>query len=277
MAKTFNRLDPIILEQQSRYIREGLTYVSNDTNIIPRDSAGNILMQEGSTTNPLLIIDPVTERISTKSALRVLDTRFQYYKFPVQVRAISSGSAEIDLTDELATFETPDIDLIYARYKPEDDYVAPVASTNFESRPFTGTAMDEVVEGLPQQSRNLYTITKDIKNSNKDLRFRIKMNHRFISPVAGNIQFSIIKQGPDTPIDRRYQIFPEDSRIEATVSGTPINTTYDVIIPNNSFEIGDMFSIGCKSSEASHTIIAEQTYWVITDASKNVDEWNQEI
>jgi hypothetical protein len=137
--------------------------------------------------------------------------------------------------------------------------------------------MDEVVEGLPQQSRNLYTITKDIKNSNKDLRFRIKMNHRFISPVAGNIQFSIIKQGPDTPIDRRYQIFPEDSRIEATVSGTPINTTYDVIIPNDSFEIGDMFSIGCKSSEARHTIIAEQTYWVITDASKNVDEWNQEI
>ena len=177
MENTFNRLDPIILEQQARYIREGLTYVSNDTNIIPRDSAGNILMQEGSTTNPLLIIDPVTERISTKSALRVLDTRFQYYKFPVQVRAISSGSAEIDLTDELATFETPDIDLIYARYKPEDDYVAPVASTNFESSPFTGTAMDEVVEGLPQQSRNLYTITKDIKNSNKDLRFRIKMNH----------------------------------------------------------------------------------------------------
>jgi hypothetical protein len=26
-----------------------------------------------------------------------------------------------------------------------------------------------------------------------------------------------------------------------------------------------------------HTINAIQTYWVITDASRNVDEWNQEI
>jgi hypothetical protein len=26
-----------------------------------------------------------------------------------------------------------------------------------------------------------------------------------------------------------------------------------------------------------HFVIADQSYWVITDASKNVDEWNQEI
>ena len=29
--------------------------------------------------------------------------------------------------------------------------------------------------------------------------------------------------------------------------------------------------------QQGHEVIAEQTYWVITDASKNVDDWNQEI
>ena len=43
------------------------------------------------------------------------------------------------------------------------------------------------------------------------------------------------------------------------------------------FEIGDTFGIGAFSGQDTHTIIADQTYWVITDASKNVDLWNQPI
>lgn len=287
MAQTFNRLDPIILEQQARYLREGLTYVSNNNNIIPRDAAGNIIMQEGSDTNPLLIIDPVTERISTKSALRVLNTRFQYFKFPTQIRTVATSSIDIDLNTSLLALTDVEIspDPIYARYKPADDYAAPITSAaNFNDGAFTGTAMDEVVEGAPQVKRNIYFITKDIKNSNVDLRFRIKMYHSYrklpIVNSSGKIQFSIIKQGPDTPINRRYLVFPESDSVDITTNSGDISfitTTYDVVIPNNSFEIGDMFSIGCKSAQAGHTIISEQTYWVITDASKNVDEWNQEI
>jgi hypothetical protein len=51
----------------------------------------------------------------------------------------------------------------------------------------------------------------------------------------------------------------------------------DEIIPNSQFEIGDTFGIGGYSGQLTHNIIAEQTYWVITDASKNVDLWNQTI
>jgi hypothetical protein len=51
----------------------------------------------------------------------------------------------------------------------------------------------------------------------------------------------------------------------------------DEIIPNSQFEIGDTFGIGAFSGQDTHIIIADQTYWVITDASKNVDLWNQTI
>ena len=59
------------------------------------------------------------------------------------------------------------------------------------------------------------------------------------------------------------------------------NLEVDIVIPNSEFEIGDRFGIGAKAGQNNatefHTINALQSYWVITDASKNVDLWNQEI
>lgn len=271
MAKTFNRLDPIILEQQARYLREGLTYVSNDNNIIPRDDAGNIIMQEGSDTNPLLIIDPVTERISTKSALRVLDTRFQYFKFPVQVRTTSSGSVDIDLNQ--------DLDLIFARYKPSENFRIPINPTNPNA--FNTVLMDEIEEGFPQKNNNSYYITKEIKNSGKDLRFRIKLQHRYDSTGGfGTAYFSLMKSGPNYDLNMTWANISDFSNGE--INQYEVQTQYfDRIIRNSEFEIGDNFSIGAlvgqDTATAYHTVNSEQSYWVISDASKNVDEWNQEI
>jgi hypothetical protein len=59
------------------------------------------------------------------------------------------------------------------------------------------------------------------------------------------------------------------------------NLEIDIVIPNSEFEIGDRFGIGAKAGQNNdtqyHTINALQSYWVISDASKNVDLWNQEI
>jgi hypothetical protein len=77
--------DAVAGQQQAKYYKDGLDYISNDTNIIPRDEVGNIVLNEDSTINPKLVISAVTEQIATKSVLRVLDTRFQYFKFPVQI------------------------------------------------------------------------------------------------------------------------------------------------------------------------------------------------
>jgi hypothetical protein len=272
-------MDPLSLDQQSKYRTLGLTYTSNNENIIPRDTAGNIMMQEGSDTNPLLIIDAVSEQITTKSALRVLDTAFQYFKFPVSVN-VTTGSADLNLDLNL------DQDIIYARYKPSEDrkiavgFIDPTYPHTGSS--FSGILMDTVEEGLPQKNTNAYYITKEIKNSGKDLRIRITLQHRYDSYVEdeiSNVLFSLIKTNVNTGINRSYRVYPEDTLI---ISQYQVKTlVIDDIIFNEQFDIGDTFSLGavCSISEEFkyHTINAVTSYWVTTDASKRVDEWNQEL
>ena len=269
MADTYNtnNIDPITGAQQAQYQVNGLNYISDNDDIIPRDDAGNIILTESGSDNPLLIINPVAEQITTKSILRALDTAFQYYKFPVSIIATTSSvDLDLDLNIDLAV----DIDPIYARYRP---------SRNYEVDPsqITGTLMDVVVDGAIQSDTNKYTITKEIKNTGADLRFRVKMHHAFLNPFVpeGETIFSIIKSGPNTPLNLRYELF--SAPFGRIAFGEFQDTELDLIIANNSFEIGDKFSIGMGVKQQGHQVDAEQTYWVITDASKNVDEWNQEI
>lgn len=278
MADTYtNDTDSITGAQQAQYQVNGLNYISDNQDIIPRDLAGNIILIESGSDNALLIINPVAEQVTTKSVLRVVNTRFQYYKFPATTRIIDqdifTGSLDIEIPDLTTT-----IDPIYARYKPSINYIKAPESQ------FSGTLMDVVVDGAIQSEINNYTITKEIKNSGSDLRFRIKMHHFYKNvygyadtqySYSGTLNFSIIKSGPNTPVNLQYATF-------STSDGTiPVNqfrdTELDLVLPNNTFEIGDKYSIGIIVAEQGHEVIAEQTYWVITDASKNVDEWNQEI
>lgn len=373
--------------KQAKYRLEGLTWVSNNTAVIPRDSAGNIRMEADSAENPLVVIDPVTENILTRSALKVIDTQFQYYKFPVQVRA--SGS--LDLNVDLALNNDP----VYARYKPSENWT--IAANGL----YAGILLDKIVEGLPQTETNGYYITKEIKESGVDLRLRAKISHYFLgSQDFGTAYFSIMRSGPNKPIERnwrkgepnsyastpiglydaqiaaasnsflkQFKTYAEDARnrikntppssakttlmnhfdalltnipadIDSiTVEGyripdrlrafyaspltynnlilkpledqylalgqtlfdyvssvdqaaqvtpedaygkiSPGNTQIvyiDEIIPNSEFDTGDVFAIGGKSGQPDqHTIWAGQTYMVVTNAAKTVDEWNNPV
>ena len=266
--------DPIAGDLQAKYRVRGTTYVSNDPAIIPRDLNGNIVLNEGEVDNPKLIIDPVAERITIRSALKVLDTRFQYYKFPTNVIA-----QDLNLNIDINIDQDP----IYARYKPSEN------RTINSGTIFSGILMDEIEEGLPQKNTNVYYISKAIKNSGTNLRFRININHRYDAPVVtssnSTVAFTIIKQGPNYPINRsylgQYSRSGVDGRWSVMKPYEIWDTFIDVTIPNSEFEIGDTFGIGALASVEGnsffHTINSEQTYWVITDASKNVDEWNQPI
>jgi hypothetical protein len=94
-----------------------------------------------------------------------------------------------------------------------------------------------------------------------------------------------MKQGPDTELNRQFKgpFLPVGNRGTGGIVEPyeVLSTVIDVIISNNEFNIGDIFNIGANADQNSefiyHTINAEQTYWVITDASKNVNLWNQEI
>jgi hypothetical protein len=261
------RVDPVTADQQARYRADGLSYISNNESIIPRDGAGNIILDESSSTNPLLIIDPVTELITTKSALRILDTSFQYYKFPVTIRP--SDDIE-DLVVDL-DFESDAQDIIYARYKPNDNQA--IQTSNSE------IAMDIVVEGISQIVTNKYYITKEIKNSGKDLNFYIKINHRYDGDGYGTSYFHLYKSGPETELNKQFSTFASnafDGKGWGYIKQYEVqDAILEVTILNESFDIGDEFSIGAQAGQGLHTITADQSYWVITDASKDVDLWNQ--
>jgi hypothetical protein len=283
MALNDRKIDTDVLRRQLKYVKNGLTVTSNNVNIHPRDTAGNIILQEKSETNPLLIIEPVTTKISTKSMLRVLDTQFDYFKFPVTTPL--TEVPDVNLDTEL-------LDIIYARYSPSADTIVPIVNS--------GLLFDVVEEGLPQQNSNAYTITKDIKDLNRNLRFRIKFTHTFDlgipSTTNGTIYFYLYRNGPNRAgLDREFnkiisgvdayantlENFPPQITQDGygeIIFGTTQTLLLDLIIPTSEYEIGDTFALGAVAGQQDlHTLIADQSYWVISDASKNVDLWNQPI
>jgi len=264
-------IDSIDVGKQLKYQTDGLTVISNNTNIVPRDTAGNVMLHADSTNNPLLIIEPTTKKITTKSILRVIDTQFKYFKFPATTTIIDE-SADLNLDLDLNS------DPIYARYKPSEDRRINPGSL------YSGILMDEIEDGLPQKNTNAYYITKEIKNSGKDLRIRISLQHRYDTPKdsineTSDVLFSLIKTNVDTGIDRTYRLYSEDNK---AMSRYQVKTLLvDDILLNSEFAIGDTFLIGavCEHNEEFkyHTINAVTSYWIITDNSKNVDDWNQEL
>jgi hypothetical protein len=283
MALNDRKIDTDVLRRQLKYVKNGLTVTSNNVNIHPRDIAGNIILQEKSETNPLLIIEPVTTKISTKSMLRVLDTQFDYFKFPVTTPL--TDVPDVNLDTEL-------LDIIYARYSPSANTVVPIVNS--------GLLFDVVEEGLPPQNANAYTITKDIKDLNRNLRFRIKITHKFDfeapSTTHGTVYFYLYRNGPNRAgLDREFnkiisgvdayantlENFPPQITQDGygeIIYGTTQTLLLDLIIPTSEYEIGDTFALGALAGQQDlHTIISDQTYWVISDASKNVDLWNQPI
>ena len=275
-TSALSKLDAFAAKRQTEYQRDGLTRISNNQSVVPRDANGNISLEENVTTNPLLIIEPMTTKITTKSMLRVLDTQFNYYSFPVSIE-FDDASIDLDLNVDL---QLPDP--VFARYRPSENRVI------LADPDYSGILMDEVQEGLSQQSTNAYTISKDIKNSGVDLRFRIKLQHQYDEAFVGygTAYFSIIKAS-EQGLNRSYRTFENTSDRVPNIPGSIFsfddvqNLEVDIVIPNSEFEIGDRFGIGAKAGQNNatefHTINALQSYWVITDASKNVDLWNQEI
>jgi hypothetical protein len=274
MAKNLfsNLIDSINVDKQLKYRKDGLTYISNNLSVIPRDEAGNIVLHENGKTNPLLIIEPTANRITTKSMLRVIDTQFKYFKFPARTTVIEEESIDVDLDLDLNI----DSDPVYARYKPSENRKINANGT------YSGILMDDVVDGMMQQKTNAYVVSKEVKNSGLDLRFRIVIEHRYDSfeDAFSRSFFSLMKSTVETGLDREWKTYEAPN--DGAINQYEVQKLFiDEIIPNESLEIGDTFSIGAYSTIDEefryHTINADTTYWVITDANKNVDEWNQEI
>ena len=266
-------LDPITADQQARYRTDGLTYISNNESVIPRDSAGNIVLQENSTTNSLLIIDPVTELITTKSALKVLDTRFQYYKFPVTIKP----SADVeDLVIDL-DFES---DTIAARFtipatidaQGQPQTLQRIA-TSYSDNWFTnGEESTQGTSRLPfaggnQSEIGSYTITPDVlealRAKNKTLRFTIQA--QFNSSVSDTTEF-VLTLGRSMPEQWRstgttYRVRSESNGQFGPNEYPYFKFDYVVDIFNDAAPY-DKYSIDVSASERAW-VLTENCYWKI--------------
>ena len=266
----------------STYQSKGITYRSNDPAVITRDDAGNVILLEGE-QNQLLRIEPIATNITTTSMLKVLDTQFTYYKFPTSYPVETTIDLDLDTGIEL-----DNIDNVFARYRPGASFrLQPPAGAWSDEAKFNSLTFDFVEDGVTQKRDGHYFITPEIKNSGIDLRFRIKIEHRFDSyGEIGTCFFSIIKNSPITGLNKLFK-GPFANSAFATGNWGEIGQyevqtlNLDLVILNEEFLEGDYFILGGfggQNNDAGfHTIGEIQSYWVITDAAKNVDTWNQEI
>lgn len=268
--------DLVTADQQARYRADGLSYISNNESVIPRDAAGNITMEEGSTTNPLLIIDPVTEQITTKSALRILDTSFQYYKFPATIR-------ETDAIDDLIVDLDFESDTIAARYTIPAEIdsngqpitlqrIATSGSDNWftTAGEFTSGTSRLPFVGGNQAEIGSYTLTPDVidtlRTKNKTLRFSIQA--QFTSSVGGAtiVPGFTLTLGRSMPEQYRtdgllYQLYSESNGIFGPNSYPFFELEYVVDIMDDAVPY-DKYSINVSGTNRSW-VLSDNCFWKI--------------
>lgn len=268
--------DAVALEQQTKYYKNGLDYISNDSNIITRDDVGNIVLVEDAANNPRLLINAVTEQISTKSVLRVIDTRFQYYKFPVQT-VNENLDLDLDLTLNLdleAALATVPVPLTPSRYKPASNtQVVRVSKKSGdlqinEAQPIN---LSIVEEGPAQQYVNSFTITKELADQGNDLQINGVVKTQYNGNRNSEIGF-FLSLGEDGTPDPTYKLTatifrPDNVNNNNKVTESGIYTTnISYKITNESLVnlVGQsIYTLGFaedQEEKRNHTILADQSF-----------------
>jgi len=279
------RLDTVNLQERSKYQEQGITRISNNDSVVKRDSAGNIELQENK-PNTLLIIEPIYKKILNSSVVKVLDTQFNYFKFPVR---IAGESLDLNLDLDL-NFETDNISANLTIPTPLDSNQQPQntqkISTTFESKWYYGG--EERTSGyreLPfsggtQPNANGYTITKEIleslKQQNKTIRFKFAVQYRSQAndpPERTGITTRLVRSNRKTynPLDLKF-------RKEQNVSGGSdgSNNPYGFTVRNNATDYpylvvtyivdiddtkaDDVYKL-LAASDSRSVILAQNSYW----------------
>jgi len=275
------RLDPVDLQDQSKYQEQGITRISNNDSVVKRDSAGNIELQE-SKKNPLLIIEPIYKKILNSSVVKVLDTQFNYFKFPVR---IAGESLDLNLDVDLSIPAGDDGGLNLTIPVPFDAQNQP---QNFQringTGPNTWFRNDEedpggfrelAFTGGTQPRNNAYTVTDTILDSlrqqNKTLRFRVQTQYRTGDSSRTEFRLRLNRANP-----KIYHPFKTIELVtEQNVQGETENENNPNGFSNNAYPFftmtyivdiqdtrpGDIYTFSTVSSNAESFILAQNCYW----------------
>ena len=97
--------DSVSLRQDSYYDTNGITAISNNSAVVLRDQGGNVLVQP---TSSLLVIEAITTNVLAESVLPLLNTQFNYFKFPARL-AVIDESLDLNLDLDLNLIVTLEI------------------------------------------------------------------------------------------------------------------------------------------------------------------------
>jgi hypothetical protein len=269
--------DSVSLQQNAKYDQNGLTVLSNNTSVNERDSNGNVIIH---TTSSLLIIEAITTNYLTESILPLIDTQFNYFKFPART-AVVDETADLDIDLDL-DFTIPDIQVpgttsatpaTPAEYKPSTDQQVAKSS---ELQPLDFSV---VVTGPAQTETSAFTITQEVLNlldaaPNKTLVFKSQITSYYNSNNNSKVEFNIKQyKTNDTSELLGGNTTPSGDNVNnkgrVTKKGTYVSDlTYQIDITELS--IGDYFKVvgiaEDQSENRNHTVLANNSYVQITAA-----------
>ncbi len=274
-------MDSVSLRQDSFYEEKGITALSNDNVVVPRDLAGNILAQ---TTSSLLVIEAITTNVLAESVLPLLDTQFNYFKFPARTAVVDETldldldlnlDLSLELESEIATVES-NIPLTPSTYKPSaNQQVSKISKDSLDGTKTEAQIVElsNVTQGPPQQYKNAFTITQDLIEQGKDLKVTGVITTQYNSNRNSEVGFffGLGKNGEITDLSSALftNYFTPDnvnSRNQVTKEGI-YTTVIDETVTNASLvALGagtDIFLRGFAEDQQenrNHTILANSTF-----------------
>jgi len=281
--------DPIELDHDVKYDEQGITRLSNIDSVVERDDAGNVVFREDQ-ENQLLSIETIYKKILNSSVIKVLDTQFNYFKFPVRV---NETEVDINLDVDLEIEGPAGIDNISTRLTipiPLDSNSQPQNTRKINTSEVTdwfysGAQNSSGYKELPfsggtQTIANAYTITKEtlsfLREQNKTLRFKFATQYRStVTNQRVSINTRLTRQNITTyrPISLIFNknqnasgglatdTNPLSYNVNSSDNDYPyLSATYFVDI--NEAQADDTYKLSAVASAAS-VVLSENCYWDI--------------
>lgn len=290
MAINKQQLDTVDLQAQAKYKEQGITRLSNNDNVVERDDAGNILLRENQ-FNPRLIIEPIYKKIMNSSVVKVLDTQFNYFKFPVRIAEneldlgididIESPTESLladNITTRLTIPQTLDANNQpnqFQRINTSYNSTWYYGNTNENGRESSGYS-ELPFTGGTQTIPNAFTITEEILNTlreqNKTLQFQFQVQYRTENSARAGMITRLQRNNLKLwrPIDLRFYKEqnvtdtnnPYDFDIDSSNNNYPfLKVTY--IVDINEARVDDVYKLSAVSGNES-VLLAGSCLWDVT-------------
>lgn len=193
-------IDSVSLRQDSFYEEQGITAISNNNAVVSRDLGGNILVQP---TSSLLVIEAITTNVLAESVLPLLNTQFNYYRFPARISFINESldldlDLDLDLNIQQAGVLVPESNLVIpplpSRYKPSSNQRINIGGWANPSV----IELSAVVTGPAQIAPNSLVVTQELLDQLDALG--IETGNEPVLRITGIIKTTYNKNSPNSGI-----------------------------------------------------------------------------